>query len=334
MIAFWVVILLVSIGGTAFASRRAVTSALSVVESSNVPPALVGLTVMAIGTDLPEIANSIVSSASGHGDVNLGDSMGSVLTQITLTLGLLCLAGGTITTNRNFVIAVGTATVFAVVTVRLLVNDGEFSHSDGLILIGLWLAGTALLGQGELQERPELTEPAGRVAGELASTLGWLAIVGGLAVAVVDSFLRITATLGIPEFVGSFVALSIGTSLPELFVDWTAIRRGASSMAIGDVFGSSFVDATLSVGIGPAIFGSSVSSDVLGGTTLVAVGVLLATVVVARFRRYDWRLTVPLLAIYAVIQAITAGLAFRDGGSANPATLASLEDLAVFRDWK
>ncbi len=309
MIAVWLLIMLIGIVGTAFASGRAVTSAIGIAEHMKIPPAVVGLTVMAIGTDLPEIANSIVASATGHGDVNLGDSMGSVLTQVTLTLGLLCLARGQITTNRNFVIAVGTTTVFSVVVVRLVVDDGQFSHVDGLVLIGLWLAGTALLGQGELRERPKLSDPGGRLRRRVVSTIGWLALVGVLAVAIVESFLRIAETLGIPEFVGSFAALAIGTSLPELFVDWTAIRRGASSMAIGDIFGSSFVDATLSVGIGPAIFSSSVSSAVHAGTTLVAVGVLLATVVVARSRRYDWRMAVPLVAIYGAVQVGAASLA-------------------------
>lgn len=309
MTVLWALLLVVCVGGTAFASRRAVTSALRIAESVDISPAVVGLTVMSVGTDLPEIANSLVSSATGHGDVNVGDSMGSALTQVTLTLGLLCLAGGSITTNRNFVVAVGTATFFSVVVVRLLVGDGELTRMNGLVLILLWMGGTALLGHEELRPREVLTGPRRRLAGDLASSLGWLAAVGAFAVGVVEAFLNIAETFGIPEFVGSFVALSIGTSLPELFVDWTAIRRGASSMAIGDVFGSSFVDATLSVGIGPAIFGSLVSDSVLTGTVLAAVGILLATVLVARSKRYDWRLAVLLLTLYGGVQVATALLA-------------------------
>jgi len=298
-----VLLLLTAVGGTSYASRKAVTSALVVAESVNVSPAVIGLTVMAIGTDLPEIANSIVSTATGHGDVNVGDSMGSVLTQVTLTLGILCFMGGKISLNTNFVIAVGTATVFATVGVAILASDGRLGHGDGLILIVLWLAGTALLGHGELSQREEI-QPASRakVSGAILATFGWLAIVGGLAVTMVESFLRLAETFGIPEFVGSFIALSLGTSLPELFVDWTAIRRGASSMAIGDIFGSSFVDATLSVGIGPALFASQVSSGVSAATGLAAAGVLAATVLTARSRRYDWRLGTSLLIVYAIVQ--------------------------------
>ena len=306
MIALWLSALVGAIVATSLASRRAVRSAERIADDLDVSPAMVGLTVVAIGTDLPEIANSLVASATGHGDVNVGDSMGSAVTQITLTLAILCFAGGQITANRNFVVAVGTATVFAAMFVRLLVDDGELSRIDGGILILLWLGGTVLLGQGERRPRERLDRSRRQSArADLIGALGWLAAVGLAAIVVVESFLRIAEMLGVPEFVGSFIALSIGTSLPELFVDWTAIRRGASSMAIGDVFGSSFVDSTLSVGIGPAVFSAAVSSAVFTGTVLAALGMLAATLIVARSSRFDWRVSVGLLAVYAAVQTAT-----------------------------
>jgi cation:H+ antiporter len=308
MTVVWIGLLLGCVVVTSVASRFAVTSALRVADNLDISPALVGLTVMSIGTDLPEMANSIVSSASGHGDVNVGDSMGSAFTQVTLTLGLLCLAGGKITTNRNFVLAVGTATVFASAVVRMLLNDGDLGRRDGLVLIALWLAGTALLGHGELRPREAFESAEGVALGrDVMLTLGWLGVVGVMAVLVVQLFLSIAEAFGIPEFVGSFIALAVGTSLPELFVDWTAIRRGASSMAVGDLFGSSFVDATLSIGIGPALFATTVSDQARAGTLVVAIGVLVATVFVARAKRYDWRLALPLLALYLVVQVWIAG---------------------------
>jgi len=305
--AFWLVMLGACVAATAFASRRAVESALRVSESLKISPAVVGLTVMSVGTDLPEIANSIVSTASGHGDVNVGDSMGSVLTQVTLTLGILILASRSheISTNRNFVIAVGTSTFFASVLVWVLLQDGELSHFDGLLLIALWIGGTALLGHGELRPREVFSGTHRRARIDALAALAWLGAVGAFAIGVVESFLQAAEIFGIPEFIGSFFILAIGTSLPELFVDWRAIRQGASSMAIGDVFGSSFVDATLSIGIGPAIFASVISSDVLLGTLLAAFGVLLVTILVARSTRYEWRLGVALIAVFAVVQGLT-----------------------------
>jgi cation:H+ antiporter len=308
VIVFWAVVLIVCVIGTSLSSKRAVTSALRIVEATSVSPALVGLTVMAIGTDLPEIANSIVSSATGHGDVAVGDATGSVVTQVTLTLGIICLVGGKITANRNFVISVGTAAFFGTVVVWVLAGDGELSHVDGLTLIVLWIGGTVLLGQEERRPRESVTTEPRQLRSGIGLTLLWLAAVGGFAIGMVESFLEIAEYLGVPEFIASFLALSIGTSLPELFVDLNAIKRGASSMAVGDIFGSSFVDATLAVGIGPAIFSTVVSSDVLPGTALAAGGVLLATVLVARADKYDRRLGVTLLGLYAAVVAIAVAM--------------------------
>ncbi len=307
MIALWIALLVVCIAGTAFASQKAVDAALRVVEATPFSPALVGLTVMAIGTDLPEIANSIVSTAAGHGDVNVGDSMGSVLTQITLVLGILCIASSNLSAERNFVVGVGSATFFASVIVFAFVRDGEISRFDAAILIVFWIGGTVLFGQSELRPREAITTGTTEVWNSIAVSLFWLGVVGGLAIGVVQSFLALAEAFGIPEFIGSFVALSLGTSLPELAVDWTAIKKGAASMAVGDIFGSSFVDATLSLAAGPLIFTSVVSADVLTGVALAAGAVAVATMLTARSSKtLDWRLGVALISVYVAVQVAVA----------------------------
>lgn len=69
--------------------------------------------------------------------------------QITLTLGILCLARETIATNRKFVVAIGAVTCVAIATVRILADDDALDDLDGVVLVLLWLAGTALLSHGE-----------------------------------------------------------------------------------------------------------------------------------------------------------------------------------------
>ena len=83
---------------------------------------------------------------------------------------------------------------------------------------------------------------------------------------------------GVPTFLVAYFGASIGTSLPELVVAFTAIRRGETELAIGDVLGSSFADATLSISIGPLLFPTAVDGNLAltgalvaaGGATLVA----------------------------------------------------------------
>ena len=90
MIVVWAAGLLVGLAVVTFASRRAVVAALAASEISRITPGIIGITVMAVGTDLPEIANSVIAALTGHGDVIVGDAAGSALTQVTFILALLC----------------------------------------------------------------------------------------------------------------------------------------------------------------------------------------------------------------------------------------------------
>src|SRR5918997_5059477 len=85
------------VGGLAVAlvaSDRAVAYTRALAAGLGAPPFIVGVVLVSLGTDLPEIANSIASHLQGEGDVNVGDSVGSTLTQYTLVLGLFPLVAG------------------------------------------------------------------------------------------------------------------------------------------------------------------------------------------------------------------------------------------------
>ena len=79
-----------------FSSKKAIDHAVEVASAFGIPHILIGFNLISIGTDLPEIVNSILSSYIGHADINIGDLLGSVLSQLTLVFGLLPLIGGVI----------------------------------------------------------------------------------------------------------------------------------------------------------------------------------------------------------------------------------------------
>lgn len=303
MIVVWVALLILGLAAAATGSKRAVTSALVVSEGLGVSAGLVGVSVLAIGTDLPEIANSITAALAGHGDLNVGDSTGSALTQITLVLAILMIATGLgAGRHRNasdVVVPAGLMTVGALVVLAAMLADGELGQVDGLVLIIGWGLSLVVLQRRESKDRGPMTLPDRTVGPALLQVLGWLALVGLSATAVVQSFVQITEILGVPQFIASSIVLALGTSLPELFVDWTAVRRGAGALAIGDLFGSSLVDSTLAVGIGPAIRATAVSSQALTGTLVIAVGVAAATLIVATTRR-SRAVAGGLIAVYAI----------------------------------
>lgn len=115
------IVLILGLALLAFASNKAVDSSVSLASALGVSPLIIGLVIVSLGTDLPEITNSIVSSALGHGDLNVGDSLGSVLAQISLMLGLLPFLGGTFKVKRNEIMTIGAVRDLS--TYRYLIND-------------------------------------------------------------------------------------------------------------------------------------------------------------------------------------------------------------------
>lgn len=262
-----------------WASRRALGAAIEIGTELGVSPFFIGVTIMAVGTDLPEIANSIVASATDRGDLNVGDSIGSVVTQITLVLGILSLSGR-LRSEPRLIVRTGVVTVVALLLGAVLIADDYFGRVDGAILIAAWIVGTLVIREREPVALDRSTRRS--VARPVAIAIGALAVVGLGALVAVESFGAIASRLGAPEYLLSFFVLALGTSLPELVVDTQALRRAQGELAMGDLLGSSFVDATLSPGIGPLLFPTALSAGVARGNLVVAVVVAIVVVVLAR----------------------------------------------------
>lgn len=302
MIVFWIVALVVGLVVAAAASRRAVTHAIGASEQAGVSAGLVGVTIVAIGTDLPEIAASIIAAIRGEGDLIIGDAAGSAFTQVSLVLAILCLAAA-ITADRMSIATIGALTVAALLLVAVLVSDGVFSRLDGLLLVALWV-GSLLVSY--VVTPPHDQPPTGRrsdAARAALRSLGWLAVVAGASTLVVESFIELTEDIGVPQLVASAVVLSLGTSLPELVVDLTALRRGAVALALGDLFGSSLLDATLAIGIGPMLRATTVSDDATTACVIAAVGVALSTLVVMTRRTHRFPSAALLFIVYGAVTA-------------------------------
>ena len=263
-----------------WASRHALDAAVKLGAHLGLSSFVIGVTVVAVGTDLPEIANSIIASARGHGDLNVGNSIGSVVTQATVVLGALCFVGR-LESTRRFVVTVGVMTILALLTGALLFSDGRFSRADGALLLAFWVGGTFIIQRPTPREDIGAVE-AGRTRRLVGQALLFLALVGVGATVAVESFTRVAEDLGAPEYLLSFFVLAAGTSLPELVIDFRALRQGSGDLAMGDLLGSSFVDATLSPGIGPILFPTALSAGVWRGSLIAAVVVTAVTLLLIR----------------------------------------------------
>ncbi|MEA1902438.1 MAG: hypothetical protein U9N56_02815 [Actinomycetota bacterium] len=303
-----IAVLAVIVGFTVsvLASRRAVDHTADLAAGTRLPPFVIGFTLLAVGTDLPEIANSIVASVSGHGDLNVGDSVGSAATQVTLILGLLPIVGGALVISKRRVARIGIATVFALLLGVALMADGDISRLDAVVLVSAWIIGSAVTwGPPPSGAQMPLQLEAAAKAKKTFIALFSLAIVGGATIVAVWGLTQLASAISVPEYLVAFFLASIGTSLPELVVTITAMKRGQSELAIGDALGATFVDSTLSIGIGPLIAPIAVTTSlVIPGSLAAAAAVGVVALVLAIRGRHDWRSGFVFILIYLAFYVV------------------------------
>ncbi len=302
-IAFHLFLLVGGLAVALVASDRAVAYTRALAAALGAPPFIVGVAIVSIGTDLPELANSVAAHVQGEADVNVGDSVGSTLTQYTFVLGIFPLVIARIAIDRRQVSLVTVLTVVGLAITSVFVADGRLGRLDGALLIAAWALFTYVIVRAlpsEAHDRPPAVKFKARSTqiGVIAITLGFVAF--GATVAV-RSLVRIAELAGVPEFALAFFGASFGTSAPEIVVDVTALRRGAPQIALGDAMGSSLVDSTLSIGLGPVVVPGDVTTHLaLTGTIYSAIAIALVGAVLVARKRHDRRSMPVLLALYAL----------------------------------
>ncbi|HEX6301367.1 MAG TPA: hypothetical protein VF148_12940 [Acidimicrobiia bacterium] len=310
MVVLWVVVLLTGLLVAVMSSRWAVGHLTAFAAGTRIPPFVIGITLVSIGTDLPEIANSLVASVTGHGDINIGDSIGSATVQATLILGLLPFITGSFPLARRRLGRAGIATVGALLIGAALMADGEVSRVDAGILIGGWAIGTVAIWRGQpdrATERVEQREP--RSGRHLPPAFAGLILVGLGATTAIQALTELSLIWFLPEYLVAFVLASLGTSLPELVVEISAVRRRQWDLAVGDAIGSSFVDATLSLGIGPLVAPIVVSAGIaVMGSLLAAAAVGIAVLVLAQRGIHDRVSGAALIVIFISAYLLITGL--------------------------
>jgi cation:H+ antiporter len=293
------------IGGLAVAlvaSDRAVAYTRALAVALRAPAFIVGVALVSIGTDLPELANSIASHIQGEGDVNVGDSVGSTLTQYTLVLGLFPLIVTVIAINRRQIGLVTLLTMAGLGLTILFVQDGWLGRLEGVALVTAWALFTYVVIKalpGHATDDPPAVKYRNKLlqAGIVLATLGF---VGFGATVAVRALVRLAGEIGAPEFLLAFFGASLGTSAPEIVVDLTALYRGAPGIALGDALGSSLVDATLSIGVGPIVAPAEVTPRLaVTGSIYALVAVAVVGALLAARRRHDRLSSAVLLGLYA-----------------------------------
>ncbi len=246
-----------------FGAEWLVRGASGIAKSLGVPPLVIGLTVVAYGTSMPELVVSTLAAADGKSDIALGNVIGSNIANLGFILGLTALirppeVDGSLI-KREVPVMVATALL-----VPLLLWDGVIGRAEGAGLVGAAFAFTAVLvrsakrmpatapvaEQAEEHEKAEAPTSTRKLA--LLAALGLAGLIGGGKV-FVDGAVHLALELGMSERLVGLTIVAVGTSLPELAASVVAALRGQSSLAIGNVVGSNIFNVLLILGGASAV---------------------------------------------------------------------------------
>lgn len=217
-----------------------------------IPEFIIGATLVALGTSLPEMAASIAASLNGKPDIAISNVIGSNILNITLVLAAVFLITAKINPARDFFAKDSTWALVPVLVFILMVLDGTISRFDAALL--LLLMGAYLLFL--LQDAKNIPQDG---LDEIdVSTFSWMKILpvlfGGMVLVIigahftVESASEIARDFGISEWIIGIIMISLGTSLPELVVSISAAMKGKVDMAIGNIIGSNMANTTVVLG--------------------------------------------------------------------------------------
>ena len=218
----------------------------------HIPEFIIGATLIALGTSLPEMAASVAAAYNGQSELAVANIIGSNVLNITLVLATVFLIAKNINPDRDFFAKDSTWALVPVLLFILMIMDGIISRFDAILL--LLLMGSYLMfllqdAKNMLEEELITLDETEFSWGKVTPMLGLglvLVIVG--AHFSVESASSIAKSFGISEWIIGIVMVSLGTSLPELTVSISAALKGKVDMAIGNIIGSNMANTTVVLG--------------------------------------------------------------------------------------
>ena len=222
-----------------------VQGAIKIAYRLNVPPLLVGFTIVAIGTSLPELAVALEAVAQGEPDIAVGGVLGSNVANVLLVLGTACMLGSGSDAGaglRRDAMAVIVATVLLTAFVYL----GRIPYEGGIIMLLLLVGYYAYSyiyskGKNEEDEEDDTWLPDNIILAIAATIVGGMMIWQG-AVLLLSGATGLAEAHGIPDTVIGLSMVALGTSLPELAVTLIAAFRNQGGVAVGNVLGSNVIN--------------------------------------------------------------------------------------------
>lgn len=289
-----------------------------VAKITGMPDILIGATIVSLGTTFPELMVSATSAIQGHGDMALGNAIGSTICNIGLILGVCNVISPTKINSRIFNIK-AFIMVFYIFALLLMSLDGKIGSMDTVLLI-LGVIVYVLVNYLEVRIKknsPDNLKPAGipaaisrrATAKEKAGNIlkffaGAFSIVAGARL-LVDNGIVLAAILKVPDVIISLTFIALGTSLPELVTSVTALVKGHRNLSVGNIIGANIINISMVIGTSsifrPLDMPPQIRNWDLPFSILMIIALTLPSFVTRRISRVQAAVLLALYGIYIFI---------------------------------
>ena len=282
-----VCLLLVGIAIVLWGADKFTDGASSMARRWNVSEMVIGLTVVSMGTSLPEFVVSLFSALEGSADMSVGNVVGSNLFNSLVIVGVSALFIS-LTLTKKLISRDILFVIFSSVILVALGRDGEVNRWEGLVL---FICFCMYMYYSYLSAKQEKEEPSDAETYSWMKTIFYIilgigCLVGGGNI-LVSSATSLALSCGMSERVVGLTILAAGTSLPELATSVVAARKGSRGMAIGNVVGSNLFNIFFILGVGSLIYPLAIK----GIGTLDWVALLGSSMLLFAFGRTGHKIT-------------------------------------------
>ena len=257
---------------------------------------IIGMTIVGIGTSMPELVSSAISAVQGHGDMALGNVTGSNICNILLILGVTALISPIKYTRSNIRKDVPFAILVSLFLIVMLYNGfglfGEMgtpgiSRVDALYLLlifAVFMIDSFRSAKNGAEEEVEVVKPMPMGKAVVFILLGLAGLVFGGRV-FVDHTVCIAERFHVSEAFISITLMAVGTSLPELATCVVAAMKGKNQLALGNVIGSNIFNISLIIGASAVISPFEIQSISTVDMAMVMVAVVLLWLAAFTFKK-------------------------------------------------
>lgn len=271
-----IIFVVVGVALVLWGADRLTDGATALAQRMNVPQIVIGLTVVAMGTSMPEFFVSMVSAIKGTPDLAVGNVVGSNIFNTMLIVGISA-AVAPMAISRSAVRKDIPFAVVATLMLSVMCMDGNISRTDAGILFALFIVFMVytlrLARKGAVDVEEKKKEDLSVVMSSVFIIVGLACLIGGSNL-FVNGASAIAKALNVSDAVIGLTVVAMGTSLPELATSVVAARKGRSAMAMGNVIGSNVFNILMILGVTGMITPMQIE-----GITMTDMGVMLVGMV-------------------------------------------------------